>query len=184
MFWLVHWIPKFVLTFRFKKLTGVLTGSRPSSHHSKTRNTAHLLSTKDVPFHTPHAFLYLQCDSDDFLSASFLLLFFSKIIQGYWPEHVHLVITQKLEIWRYSAVLKTFHFILFAVFLLTALFGHLFVCFFYENFHHFSFPPFSVKSESWESFSWGKLFSVSIKVCLKPSSINKSYRCADLRVFC
>ena len=109
--------------FFLKNHTRLLTGSRPSNHHSKLRNTAHLCSTKVVPFHSFRGFFYLQCFFDSFFCASS---------------------------WKLSP---------------------------------FFLPPFSVKLQFWGIFSWENLFSVSIKVCLKPGTINKSYHRSGFRVF-
>ena len=123
MFCPVHWIPKFVLTFLFKNLTRVLTGSPPSSHHSEIRKTAYLWSTRDVFFHTFHECSYLQCDCDELLCDSFM---------------------KTLTIFPSSNFRKIF----------------------------------ILENHSLENF-----FSVSIKVLLKVSCVNKCYHRFHLRVF-
>ena len=61
--------------FFLKNHTRLLTGSRPSSHHSKTRNTARLCSTRNVPIHTFCGCFYFKHFFDSFLCVSAMKAF-------------------------------------------------------------------------------------------------------------
>ena len=71
-----------------------------------------------------------------------VVTFLTKISEDYRPDHVHPVITPKSEVSFTCALPKMLHSILVAVFFTYNATSRVFLCFFYENFHHFYFLKF------------------------------------------